>query len=51
MVKKQKPPTKITPIIKMAKDLHGHLGPFLTLGVRMSTIALKKLKTKKATPN
>jgi len=33
--------------IKTAEDLHGHLGPFLVMGVRMGLLGLKKLKTKK----
>ena len=32
--------------IKTAEDLHGHLGPFLVMVVRMWLLRLKKLKTK-----
>lgn len=30
---------------KAAADFHGHLGPFLVLGVRMGLIGLRKLQT------
>jgi formylmethanofuran dehydrogenase subunit E len=32
-------------LIEKAADLHGHLGPFLVLGVRMGETAKKILKT------
>jgi formylmethanofuran dehydrogenase subunit E len=32
--------------IKNAENLHGHLGPFLVIGVRMGMIALSTLKLK-----
>jgi len=30
---------KLTSLIKKAADLHGHLGPFLVIGVRMGSLA------------
>jgi len=33
-------------IVKDAADFHGHLGPFLVLGVRMGLIGLRELKIK-----
>ncbi len=36
-------------IIKKAADFHGHLGPFLVIGVRMGLIGLRELKLKKGT--
>ena len=37
---------KTASVIKKAVDFHGHLGPFLIIGVRMGSIALKELKAK-----
>lgn len=34
-------------IVKEAVDFHGHLGPFLVLGVRMGTVGLIELQVKK----
>jgi formylmethanofuran dehydrogenase subunit E len=36
---------KLELAIKNAEKLHGHLGPFLVIGVRMGTIAQKNLNT------
>jgi formylmethanofuran dehydrogenase subunit E len=36
---------KIEAWVKAAADFHGHLGPFLVLGVRMGLIALRELQT------
>jgi len=36
-------------IIKKAADFHGHLGPFLVIGVRMGLIGLRELGLQKAT--
>jgi len=36
-------------IIKKAADFHGHLGPFLVIGVRMGLIGLRELELQKAT--
>jgi len=33
--------------LERAKDLHGHLGPFLVIGVRAGLIGLKELQTRK----
>ena len=38
--------TELTSIIKKAADFHGHLGPFLTLGVRMGFIGVRELGVK-----
>jgi len=32
-------------IVREAVDFHGHLGPFLVIGVRMGLIGLRELKT------
>ena len=34
---------KIEAWVKTAADFHGHLGPFLVLGVRMGLIGLREL--------
>jgi len=33
-------------LLKAATDLHGHFGPFLTLGVRMGLVGLRELRAK-----
>jgi len=33
-------------LLRAATDLHGHFGPFLTLGVRMGLVGLRELGTK-----
>jgi formylmethanofuran dehydrogenase subunit E len=38
---------KIARVMKEAADFHGHLGPFLVIGVRMSLIALRELRLRK----
>ena len=38
--------TELMPIIKKAADFHGHLGPFLVMGVRMGLIAVRELGVK-----
>jgi len=35
-------------LIEKAKEFHGHVCPFLVLGLRMSEIAMEKLGVKKA---
>jgi formylmethanofuran dehydrogenase subunit E len=35
--------TKVASLIEKAAELHGHLGPFLVLGVRMGEVAEKHL--------
>ena len=37
--------TELTSILKKAADFHGHLGPFLAIGVRMGLLAKKTLKS------
>ncbi len=37
-------------IVERAVDFHGHLGPFLVLGVRMGLIGLRELEVKKGNP-
>lgn len=36
--------------IKNAENLHGHLGPFLVIGVKMARLAMKELKANEAKP-
>ena len=36
---------ELDPIVKGAVAFHGHLGPFLVVGVRMGLIGLRELKT------
>lgn len=38
--------TELTPTIKKAADFHGHLGPFLVIGVRMGLIGVRELEVK-----
>jgi len=38
--------TTLENIIKKAVDFHGHLGPFLVIGVRMGFIGLRELELK-----
>lgn len=38
--------TELMPIIKRAAKFHGHLGPFLVIGVRMGLIGVRELKPK-----
>ena len=38
--------TELIPIIKKAADFHGHLGPFLVIGVRMGLIGVRELEAK-----
>lgn len=38
--------TGLMSIIKRAKDFHGHLGPFLVIGVRMGLIGVRELGVK-----
>lgn len=37
----------IAAILEAAKDFHGHLGPFLAMGVRAGLIGLRELRTAK----
>lgn len=38
--------TKLMTVIKEAANFHGHLGPFLVMGVRMGLIGMRKLGAK-----
>jgi len=38
--------TKLMTVIRKAADFHGHLGPFLVIGVRMGLIGIRELGTK-----
>ena len=38
--------TELTPTLKKAVDFHGHLGPFLVIGVRMGLIGVRELGVK-----
>lgn len=38
--------TELIHTIKKAEEFHGHLGPFLVIGVRMGLIGVKKLEVK-----
>ena len=40
---KSKISSEVTSLIKKAADFHGHLGPFLVIGVRMGSLAKKIL--------
>ena len=40
---KSKTSSELTSVIKKAADFHGHLGPFLVIGVRMGSLAKKIL--------
>ena len=40
---KSKISSELTSLIKKAADFHGHLGPFLVIGVRMGSLAKKIL--------
>lgn len=37
---------KLDVILRKAEEFHGHLGPFLALGVRMGLIGVRELETK-----
>lgn len=36
--------------VEKAVDFHGHLGPFLVIGIRMGVIGLRELEVKKGDP-
>jgi len=46
-IPKQEDKQELGEILEKAVDLHGHLGPFLVLGIRMGLIGLRELGTKK----
>ena len=39
----QRVPKELTSLLEKAAEFHGHIGPFLTIGVRIGLIGLKKL--------
>ena len=43
---KRKIPTSTESLVRRAEEFHGHLGPFLVMGVRMGQTALEALDTK-----
>jgi formylmethanofuran dehydrogenase subunit E len=43
--------SQLIPVLKKAEDFHGHLGPFLVIGVRAGLIGLERLKAKKGDPS
>jgi formylmethanofuran dehydrogenase subunit E len=43
---KQSIDTELMSLIKKAADFHGHLGPFLVLGVRMGLVGVRELGAK-----
>ncbi len=44
---KQDRTEKLDAILKKAEEFHGHLGPFLTIGVRIGLIGIRELKVKR----
>ena len=42
--------SEINDVLKKAEDMHGHLGPFLALGVRMSLVGIRNLEIKEGNP-
>ena len=49
-IPKQEQKQELEEVLERAVDFHGHLGPFLVLGVRMGLIALRELDAKKDNP-
>jgi formylmethanofuran dehydrogenase subunit E len=47
VMSKQDRTEKLDAILKKAEEFHGHLGPFVTLGVRMGLIGLRELRVKR----
>jgi len=43
--------TELMSIVERAAEFHGHLGPFLVIGVRIGLIGLRELKIKKKNEN
>jgi len=39
----------VATILDVAKDFHGHLGPFLAIGVRVGLVGLRELQTSRQT--
>ncbi len=49
-IPKQEQKQELEEILEKAVDFHGHLGPFLVLGVRMGLIGIRELGAKKGNP-
>ena len=49
-IPKQERKQELEEILEKAVDLHGHLGPFLVLGVRMGLLGIRELGAKKGNP-
>ena len=49
-IPKQEQKQELEDIIEKAVDFHGHLGPFLVLGIRMGFIGLRELGANKGNP-
>jgi len=47
VARKETQKEELATLIRKAAEFHGHLGPFLVLGVRMGLIGLRELGTKK----
>lgn len=45
MISRQSVDTELRRVIDKAAEFHGHLGPFLTIGVRMGLLAKKTLRS------
>lgn len=50
MTFKRRVPSTLLSILERATEFHGHLGPFLVIGVRIGLIGLERLKTTENTP-
>ena len=50
MTFKRDVPLTLSSIMDRATEFHGHLGPFLVIGVRIGLIGLERLKTTEDTP-
>lgn len=49
-IPKQERKQELEDVIEKAVDFHGHLGPFLVLGVRMGLIGIRELEAKRGNP-
>ncbi len=49
-IPKQERKQELGDILEKAVDFHGHLGPFLVLGVRMGLIGIRELEAKRGNP-
>jgi len=49
-VQKQGQKQELEEILEKAVNFHGHLGPFLVLGIRMGLIALRELRLERGNP-